>query len=69
MGTIDWSCWLKRFSRLGYPDYADGRAESIEINWSEENKRISFEYGYLIKDFEELINQLRRLRDDYVNNL
>ncbi|CAF3727721.1 unnamed protein product [Adineta steineri] len=54
---------------VGCPDCADGGAEWIQINYSNKNKQVTFELGKLIKGFEGLINDLRSLRDKYVNNL
>lgn len=54
---------------IGCPDCADGGAEWIEIVFLNTAKRVTFEYGHLIKGFEGLINQLRKLRDDYVSKL
>ncbi|CAF4246154.1 unnamed protein product [Rotaria sp. Silwood2] len=54
---------------IGCPDCADGGAEWIEIQWSDESKRVTFENGALIKGFEGLIVQLRNLRIKYTENL
>ncbi|CAF1120980.1 unnamed protein product [Adineta steineri] len=54
---------------IGCPDCADGGAEWIQINWLKKNKQVTFEYGKVIQGFEGLINELRSLRDKYVNNL
>ncbi|UJR24386.1 hypothetical protein I4U23_005763 [Adineta vaga] len=54
---------------IGCPDCADGGAEWIEIQWFNKTKRVHFEKGQLIKGFEDFINQLRNLRDQYVNNI
>jgi len=54
---------------IGCQDCADGGAEWIQINWPDINKRVTFENGQLIKGFEGLINELRKLREQYVNNL
>jgi len=54
---------------IGCPDYANGRAEWIQLNWSDINRRVTFENRQVIKDFEGLINELRKLREQYVNNL
>lgn len=47
--------------RIGCPDCADGGAEWIEIQWTNENKRVTFENGQLIKGFEGLVVKLREL--------
>jgi hypothetical protein len=54
---------------IGCPDCADGGAEWIQINWVDTYKRVTFEYGQLIKGFEGLINELRQLRKQYAENL
>ncbi|CAF4279798.1 unnamed protein product, partial [Rotaria sordida] len=45
--------------RIGCPGCADGGIEWIEVNWSKESKRVTFEYEALINGIEELIKYLR----------
>jgi hypothetical protein len=45
----------------------DSPNEWIQINWRDTEKKVSFEYREIIEGFEELINQLRSLRDQYLN--
>ncbi|CAF1160628.1 unnamed protein product [Adineta ricciae] len=60
---------VKNFEKLnetiGCPDCADGGAEWIEIQCKTEKKRVTFEYGQLIKGFEGIINELRNLRETF----
>jgi hypothetical protein len=64
---------LKAFKALneqiGCPDCADGGAEWIQINWSNNNKRVTFENGKALEGFEGLVDQLRKLREQYINQL
>ena len=64
---------LKQFRLLnetiGCPDCADGGAEWIQIDWPDINKKVTFEYGQSIENFEQFINQLKQLREQYANNL
>lgn len=69
ISLVDSNSFLSLDNVIGCPDCADGGAEWIEINWKDTNKRVTFEYGQLIKGFEGLISQLRQLRKQYAENL
>ena len=66
---IDFENFRLLDDRIGCPDCADGGAEWIQVNWSGQNKRVTFENGQLIKGFEGLVVKLRDLRNKYTNNL
>ncbi|CAF1249772.1 unnamed protein product [Rotaria sordida] len=53
----------------GCPDCADGGAEWIEIQWTNQKKRVTFENGKLIKGFEGLVVALRNIRVNTTQNL
>ncbi|CAF1173933.1 unnamed protein product [Rotaria sordida] len=53
----------------GCPDCADGGAEWIEIQWTNQKKRVTFENGKLIKGFEGLVIALRNIRVNTTQNL
>lgn len=55
--------------RIGCPDCADGGAEWIEINWPDISKRVTFEYGKSIEQFQELVEFLRNLRTKYLDQI
>ncbi|CAF1342630.1 unnamed protein product [Rotaria sordida] len=55
--------------RIGCPDCADGGAEWIEIQWTNQTKRVTFENEKLIKGFEGLVVALRNIRVNTTQNL
>ena len=48
---------------IGCPDCADGGAEWIEIDDGFLNKRVTFEYGASIPDIDNLVKELRDIRE------
>ncbi|CAF1195157.1 unnamed protein product [Rotaria sordida] len=64
---------LEKFKMLdeiqGCPGCADGGIEWIQVDWSKESKRVTFEYEALIADIEELIKYWRVLREKYFKYL
>ena len=52
----------KQPATLGCPDCADGGAEYVELQISEQTHRVTFEYGKTIPGFETLVNTLRAQR-------
>ena len=64
---------LKIFTALsntiGCPDCADGGAEWIQVNWTDGNKRVTFQYGRDVNGIEGLIKKLRQIRQDYLTNI
>jgi len=49
---------------IGCPDCADGGAEWIEIDNGDTTKKVTFEYGATIPEIDDLIRELRKIRND-----
>jgi len=54
---------------IGCPGCADGGIEWIQVDWTDETKRVTFEYGRAIKGIENLIEKLRQMRKEYATQL
>jgi len=55
--------FLRLKDQYGYPDYADGGAEWLEIEFTDGTiKNVKFEYGSPLEGFEEIISSLRTYR-------
>ncbi|MCF7807812.1 MAG: spondin domain-containing protein [Candidatus Marinimicrobia bacterium] len=54
---------------VGCPDCADGGAEWIKISDGVSEKKVTFEYGDTLAGFEDLIGELRALRQSYETRL
>lgn len=53
-------------SIYGCPDCADGGAEWIEIQDDQQIKKVTFEYGDTLAPIENLMLELRDLREAYL---
>ena len=50
---------------IGCPDCADGGSEWIEIIFPGRRKKVTFEYGDSLKGINDLLEQLRLIRNSY----
>ncbi|MCU0392979.1 MAG: hypothetical protein MUE81_17860 [Thermoflexibacter sp.] len=48
---------------IGCPDCADGGKEWIEIVYGEQVKRVTFEFGKEVPEIQDLINEVRKIRE------
>ena len=65
MAAIDPETLLNMEDRYGCPDCADGGAEWIEVITRRWRKKITFEYGDSIRGIQDLIDQLREIRQRF----
>ena len=50
---------------IGCPDCADGGGEWIEVTFDDTVKRITFEYGDTLEPIQNLIDQMRIIRERF----
>ena len=64
MDSVDFEKFNSLQDVIGCPDCADGGAEWIEINNGKSTKKVTFEYGDTISEIDDLILELRKIRND-----
>jgi len=69
VGLVDLKTIENLDERIGCPDCADGGAEWIQIDTTSTSKRITFENGRTVQGTENLIEQLRDLRQTYLSKV
>ena len=50
---------------IGCPDCADGGGEWVEVMFDDTVKRITFEYGDTLEPIQNLIDQMRIIRERF----
>jgi hypothetical protein len=66
---VDFDALLSHEDVLGCPDCTDGGAEWIEVVLDGQSKKITFEYGDSLDTIQDLIDEIRRLRNRFEQEL
>ncbi|CAF3146353.1 unnamed protein product [Rotaria sp. Silwood2] len=69
ISRLNLKTFLALDNTIGCPDCADGGAEWIQVDWTDGTKHVTFDYGRTVKGIEELMKQLRQMREEYVSQL